>query len=171
LPLKEQKRPLANQHFAKQFASLGYPGFASIRSARKRNPVQVLLDALAQDNLEPRLTEALPWLLMNYANMSKTNRDWLLEQARLRNLTNRLGFVITLAMQILARKEEAPSERYDSLALLVTNLKESHLAKEDTLCQSPSVAEKDWLKETPPKEAEYWHLLTDWRPEHLQYGA
>jgi transcriptional regulator with XRE-family HTH domain len=112
LPLREPKRSLSSDHFAKQFTSLGYPGFASMRSAWKRNPVQVLLDALAQDNLEARLTEALPWLLTNYANMSNSTRTWMLEQARVRNLSNRLGFVVTLAMQVLAQKGKMASARY-----------------------------------------------------------
>lgn len=170
LPVKEQKRSLNAENFAKQLASLGYPGFASMRSGWKRNPVQVLLDALAQDNLEARLTEALPWLLTNYANMSNANRDWMVEQARVRNLNNRLGFVVTLAMQVLARKGETASEHYESLALLEANLKESRLDKEDTLCQTLSMTEKEWLKDTRPEQAAFWHLLTDWRPEHLQYA-
>src|SRR5581483_2726701 len=171
LPVKEHKRLLSADHFAKQFASLGYPGFASMRSAWKRNPVQVLLDALGQDNLEARLTEALPWLLANYANMGGDNRDWLVQQARVRNLTNRLGFVVNLAMQVLARKGETASERYDSLSLLEGSLKESRLDKEDTLCQTLSTTEKEWLKDTRPEQAAFWHLLTDWRPEHLQYAT
>jgi hypothetical protein len=161
---------LNGAHFAKQFASLGYPGFASMRCAWKRNPVQVLLDALAQNNLEARFTEALPWLLANYANMGAKNRTWMLEQARVRNLSNRLGFVVTLAMQVLAQKGEMASERYSSLAFLEENLKQSRLDREDTLCQALSMTEKEWLKQTRPKEAEFWHLLTDWKPEHLQYA-
>jgi len=171
LPVREQKASWSAEHFAKQLASLGYPGFASMRSAWKRNPVQVLLNALAQDNLEARLTEALPWLLTNFAGLSNACRAWLVEQARVRNLTNRLGFVVTLAMQVLARKGEEESERYHSLALLEADLKESRLDKEDTLCQRLSMTEKAWLRETRPEEAEFWHLLTDWRPEHLQYGS
>jgi|SRR5579862_152014 len=171
LPVMQRKRTLGAQYFAQQLASLGYPGFASMRSAWKRNPVQVLLDALAQDQLEARLIEALPWLLTSYANMSDANRDWLLEQARLRNLTNRLGFVVTLALQVLERKGETASGPYESLALLEKGLKESRLAKEDTLCQSLSTREQEWIRQTRPQEAEFWHLLTDWRPEHLQYAA
>jgi transcriptional regulator with XRE-family HTH domain len=171
LPVKEHKRPFSAQHFAKQLAALGYPGFASMRSAWKRNPLQVLLDALAQDNLEARLTEALPWLLTNYANMRNANRDWLLEQARVRNLTNRLGFLVTLAKQVLARKGETASERYNNLTLLEMNLKDSRLDREDTLCQTLSPTEKHWLREARPEEAQFWHLLTDWRPEHLRYAA
>jgi transcriptional regulator with XRE-family HTH domain len=170
LPVTSRKQPLSAQRFAQQLASLGYPGFASMRAAWKRNPVQLLLDALAENNLEARLVEALPWLLTNHANLSDANRTWLLEQARLRNLTNRLGFVVTLAMQVLAQKAEDRSERYNSLARLESQLKESRLDKEDSLCQALSTAEKDWLRETRPQEAAFWHLLTDWRPEHLQYA-
>ena len=171
LPLDGQNRSLSAELFAKQLASLGYPGFASMRSAWKRNPAQLLLDALSQEDLEPRLTEALPWLLMNYASMSNANRDWMLTQARVRNLTNRLGFVATLTMQVLARKGETTSDRYTSLTHLVASLKESRLEKEDTLCQKLSMSEKEWLKETRPEEAAFWRLLTDWRPEHLQYAS
>ena len=171
LPVAERKGPFSAQNLAQQLASLGYPGFASMRSAWKRNPVQVLLEALAQDNLEARLTEALPWVLTNYAEMSHANRSWLAEQARLRNLTNRLGFVVTLARQVLAGKGETGSERYHSLGLLESELKESRLEKEDTLCQSLSKAEEEWLRASRPQEAAFWNLLTDWRPEHLQYAG
>jgi transcriptional regulator with XRE-family HTH domain len=170
LPVTQRKRPLNAQHFAHQLASLGYPGFASMRAAWKRNPAQLLLDALAQNNLEARLAEALPWLLTHHGHLNSANRNWLAEQARLRNLTNRLGFVVTLAKQVLARKGEAESERYGSLALLESQLKESRLDKEDSLCQTLSVGEQEWLRETRPQEATFWHLLTDWRPEHLQYA-
>lgn len=171
LPVTEQKKNAGARHFAQQLSALGYPGFASMRAAWKRNPVQVLLDALSQSTLEARVTEALPWLLTNYANMSDTNRDWLLEQARVRNLTNRLGFVVTLAKQVLARKGETTSERYNSLSLLESMLMESRLDREDTLCQSLSQTEQQWLRQTRPQEAAMWHLLTDWRPEHLQYAT
>jgi hypothetical protein len=169
LPFREYTRNLGAQHLAQQLASLGYPGFRSMRAAWKRNPVQVLLDALAQDNLEARLTEALPWLLTNYGDMSETNRAWLVEQSRLRNLTNRLGFVVTLAKEVLLRKGENTSRRYNSLAMLEARLSEGRLDKEDTLCQSLSPGEQQWLRETRPQGAAFWHLLTDWRPEHLQY--
>lgn len=171
LPVTKQRKNMDGRYFAQQLSALGYPGFASMRAVWKRNPVQVLLDALSQDTLEARVTEALPWLLTNYANMSDANRDWLLEQSRLRNLTNRLGFVVTLARQVLAGKGENTSGRYNFLSLLESKLMESRLDKEDTLCQSLSKMEEEWLKQTRPQEATLWHLLTDWRPEHLQYAT
>ena len=71
LPLPEPSlaRPVAaSQALARDLAALGYPGFAYLRSrgARLVNPAVVLLSALAQDDLEPRLVEALPWLLLRY---------------------------------------------------------------------------------------------------------
>jgi hypothetical protein len=121
--------------------------------------------------LEARLVEALPWLLTNYGNMSEANRDWLVDQAKLQDLTNRLGFVVTLAKEALQRKGDTESELYNSLDLLQRKLSESRLAKEDTLCRSLSPKEEEWLRETRPEQAKFWNLLTDWRLEHLQYAT
>jgi hypothetical protein len=46
-------------------AALGYPGFQYLRPAVGTDPVDVLLTALAQDELEPRIIEALPWVLIH----------------------------------------------------------------------------------------------------------
>src|SRR5215469_7488616 len=95
--------------FAKQLAALGYPGFAYMRNGWRRNPAEVLLAALAQDNLEARVVEALPWLLLHNSDM---DRDWLTKQARLRNLSNRLGFVVSLAKKVLEQKGNTSSVTY-----------------------------------------------------------
>jgi len=55
------------------------------------------MDALSQPTLDARITEALPWLLREYAG--KVNWTWLVRQAKLRNLQNRMGFVTQLAME------------------------------------------------------------------------
>jgi transcriptional regulator with XRE-family HTH domain len=169
LPFREYTRSFSPQHLARQLASLGYPGFQSMRAGWSRNPVQVLLDCLGQENLEARLIEALPWLLTNYGDMGETNTAWLVEQARLRNLTNRLGFMVSLAKEVLLRNGETASDRFNSLTTLETKLSESRLDREDTLCQTLSPKEQQWLRETRPQSAEFWHLLTDWRPEHLHH--
>lgn len=170
LPVRENLPARVDpQKLAQQLSALGYPGFAYLRAAKKRNPSEVLLTALAQDNLEPRLVEALPWLLLHYSDM---NRAWLVEHARLQNLSNRLGFVVTLALGVATRMGETHSARYQALYGLEEQLRESRLAKEDTLCQaSLSQREREWIKETRPEDAVYWNLLTDWRPEHLQYAS
>lgn len=155
---------------AQQLASLGYPGFAYLRATWKRNPAEVLVSALAQPNLEPRITEALPWVLLRYA--AQLDRDWLVRQARLHKLSNRMGYVAHLAKRVLETRGDLDSTIHRALDALENELKTSRLAAEDTLCQSAlSPAEQEWLRETRPAEARYWNLLTDWRPEHLQYAA
>jgi len=169
LPLPDfLQTKVSPKSLAQQFAALGYPGFAYMRGAPRRNPAEVLLTALAQDNLESRLTEALPWVLLHYPEM---NPDWLRDQARLRNLSNRLGFIVSLAKGAAGKMGDTNSTRYRCLDHLETQLRESRLDKEDTLCQeSLSDREREWLLETRPTDADYWHVLTDWRPEHLQYA-
>jgi len=170
LPVETGRLQADAETLARQFSALGYPGFAYMRPARKRNPVELLLAALAQDNLEPRLTEALPWLLLHYSGMTDVCKDWLLEQVRLRNLTNRLGFVVTTAKQVLENRGETTSQRYRDLEQLEKALYPSRLVEEDTLCQSSlSQHERAWLKENRPDAARTWNLLTDWQPQHLQY--
>ncbi|MEE8607765.1 MAG: helix-turn-helix transcriptional regulator [Nitrospiraceae bacterium] len=167
LPVSEPK-PTDNQTLAEALARLEYPGFAYLRTRRQRkNPAEVLLVALATNDLEARVTEALPWLLLQYADRLDTR--WLLEQARLHTLQNRLGFVVSLARQVA---EAAPQyrDRVPALARLEQNLQKSRLANEDTLCQAHlSAARRRWLQENRTPEAAYWNLLTDWRPEALRY--
>lgn len=169
LPPREPLRNVDAQTLARQLTALGYPGLAYMRPGRKRNPAEVLLTALMQDDLESRLAEALPWLLLRYSDM---DQKWLLAQARLRNLSNRLGFIVTLAKGVLVNRGENSSTRYQTLLQLADQLQQGRLDREDTLCQaSLSGSERDWLRQTRPPEAAAWHLLTDWRPEHLQYAS
>jgi len=168
LPLPEKPEP-RRVDFAKQLAALGYPGFAYMRRGWRRNPAEVLLEALGHGNLEARVVEALPWLLLQYSDM---NREWLITHARLRNLSNRLGFVVTLAMKVLERRGETSNAPYRDLHALETELQQSRLDRDDEVFGQTSVSprELEWLRQNRVREAEYWHLLTDWRPEYLQYA-
>jgi len=173
LPLRTEilRAEIKAETLARWLAALGYPGFAYLRPLRKRNPAEVLLTALAQANLESRLAEALPWLMLNYSEMTDVCREWLLDQCRLRNLTNRLGFVVSTAKQVLENRGETTSQRYRRLAQMEQQLFPSRLAEEDTLCQaSLSHSERAWLMENRPETARTWNVLTDWKPEHLQYA-
>src|SRR5271170_5792307 len=68
------------QQLASDLASLGYPGYGYLRPrAARKNPGEVLLTGLAQNDLDPRLVEALPWLLLEYWDMDFT---WLVTQAK-----------------------------------------------------------------------------------------
>ena len=127
------------------------------------------MTGLAQRDLEARLVEALPWLLLHYSEM---DQDWLVDQARSHNLQNRLGFVVSLARRAASGNDRFTEEVRQNLADLEQKLDRSRLAAEDTLCQASLLpAEKEWLRVNRPEEAAYWNLLSDWKPEHLRYAA
>ncbi|MGH7362537.1 MAG: hypothetical protein ACREJ7_08890 [Candidatus Methylomirabilales bacterium] len=154
---------------ANDLAGLGYPGFAYLRPRnwKPKNPSDVLLGALAQDDLEARLVEALPWLVVKYWPL---NREWLVREAKLRDLQNRLGFVVSLARRLA---ERAGDERKGwALNELETELERSRLVREDTLCKaSLPEPERRWLADNRPEEAKRWNVLTDWTVDALRYLA
>jgi transcriptional regulator with XRE-family HTH domain len=170
LPTKHSPvRKVEDDKLARELAALGYPGFAYMKGGWKRNPMEVLLTALAKPNLEARQVEALPWVLLEYP---ETAPD-LVSYARSENLSNKLGFVVGLARQV-AERTDGPvnSHRVQKLRQLERELSESRLLTEGTLCQdSLSNRERDSLRENRPEEAKYWNLLTKWRPEHLSYAS
>jgi len=154
---------------AKDAAGLGYPGFAHLRSPNRtpKNPGEVLLMALAQDELEPRLVEALPWLVLRYSNL---DWDWVVREAKVHDLQNRLGFVVGLARQLATRVSAQDRERV--LRDLEVQLERSRLAREDTFCRaSLPEPERRWLLENRPDGASHWNLLTDWTGDALRYAA
>jgi transcriptional regulator with XRE-family HTH domain len=168
LPERWEPKKLDPDQLAADLAGFGYPGFAYLRKGRcDKNPAEVLLMALAQEDLEARLFEGLPWLVLHYWEM---DARWLAEQARLHNLQNRLGFVVTLARHAGCRVGLADPRRDAALETLEASLKDSLLAKEEPLSKARMTeAERKWLKEYRPREAREWNLLTDWRPETLRY--
>jgi putative transcriptional regulator len=174
LPVPEEFVPTHtnDQRLAESLAKLGYPGFAYMRThLPKKNPDEVLLTALGQDKLEARVAEALPWVVMHYGH---GRSNWLVEQARKFNLQNRLGFVVSLALSVAERVSTSSHDntRVQSLRELRSKLDESRLVKEDTFYRPPRTdSEKQWLVQNRSEEAVHWNLLTDLRPEHLQYAS
>lgn len=169
LPLSETLDQHADpQRLPEYLSSLGYPGFAYVRNRlAKKNPAEVLLLALNQDSLEPRVAEALPWILLNFWQTSPT---WLVEQARKHNVQNRLGFVVNLARQVSEQNHQS-DPRTQALRSLEATLEESRLAKEDAFYRPPKTpSEREWLRANRPQQAKHWNLLTDLRPEHLQFA-
>ncbi len=63
---KEAGTMRTNDVLAAGLAALGYPGFSHLTFQHKRDPAQVMLSALRVKNLDARLTEALPWVLLEY---------------------------------------------------------------------------------------------------------
>jgi|SRR5271168_117658 len=158
LPVQEVREDVTADSLARGLALLGYPGFAHLRGgARRENPAAFLLAALAQRNLEARVAEGLPWLVLRYPDMPL---DWLVREARARNLQNRLGFVVTLASRAAGRSDLEPLERM---------LADSKLEKEDSFCRELNEVERRWFRENSSEEARQWHLLSDLRPDDLRY--
>ncbi|PYQ38951.1 MAG: hypothetical protein DMF77_22905 [Acidobacteria bacterium] len=142
--------------------ALGYEPFAYLRG-RLLNPTAVLLSALRQEDLPSRVVEALPWLALHFPDL---NREWLVERAKFHDVQNRLAYVVTLASELAGAGMAA------RLRELVLGLEPSRLAREDTLCHvSMTQAERRWLRQQRPQQAEHWNLLTDLRREHLPYAA
>jgi len=163
-------KEMNSQSLAEELAALRYPGFAYLRKGNSnRNPAEVLLRALAQSRLEARAFEALPWLLLEYLEM---DRSWLVANARLHDLQNRLGFVVTLARKVGEKTSPRGSARDAVLEKLESALRQSLLAREDMVGHSElGDAECAWLRDHRCEEARQWNMLTAWRPEFLRYAA
>ena len=155
-----------SEKFRAALAALGYPGFAHLRGRRRNNPAAVLLHALNEPDLDSRVVEGLPWLVVRYADM---DWDWLVQNAKVDDRQNRLGFVATLASQLAAKSAEPQRSR--KLAEYVAVLERSRLMREDTLCHdSMTEAERKWLRGNRPPEAMHWNLLTDMKAENLPHA-
>jgi hypothetical protein len=146
---------------------LGYPGFSHLKARRKKNPAEVLLSALSAQDLNSRLTEALPWVMLKYSDL-----DWnsLIREVKVRDLQNRLGFVTSVARAVAERQGD--QVKAELLRSKEAALARSRLLMEDTLCRdSLTKTERQWLNTARSKDAKYWRLLTDLRPEHLSYAS
>lgn len=149
-------------------ARLGYPGLAYRKKpGARRNPVDLLLMALSVDDLDPRLAEALPWLLLRFDGFYS---EEFVARAKLLDLQNRLGFTVALARRV-AESNPLYRNRLDELHRLAQPLERSRLAREDTYGRREmSERMRAWLREHRSREAEHWNLLSDLKPEHLSYA-
>lgn len=148
-------------------ASLGYPRFRQLAGTPAHNPATILLAAITSSNVEVRVLEALPWLAVEYSNL---DWEWLIREAKVRDVQNRLGFVVTLARQTAEKRGNgAAARRFNEIEEI---LNRARLVREDTLCQdSLSDAERRWLRQARPAEAKHWNLLTDLNAQLLPYAA
>ena len=135
---------------------LGYPGFAYLRSGSKSNPMEVLLGALLADDVDARVVEGLPWLLVRYPDV-----DWdrLVSYAKQHDAQNRLGFLTALARRLASANSDAATaalmERREQA------LQRSLLHHDDTFSRtSLTDAERRWLAVNRSEEAKRWNLLT-----------
>lgn len=142
-----------DNRFRSQFSALGYPGFAHVPQARRDFPPDVLLFAiLCKPDADPRLVEALPWLIRRYA--SRLNLPWLVRQAKLHDLQNRLGFLLHVSAA-----DDA------TFAAAIQELECARLLKEDTLCwNSMPIATRKWMRVKRSRAAAHWNILTTLQP-------
>jgi transcriptional regulator with XRE-family HTH domain len=68
LPLRSEEvgLPVTSQRldFSAELGALGYPGFSYLRVRRRRNPAEVLLEALTEPDLDSRVAEGVPWVAL-----------------------------------------------------------------------------------------------------------
>ena len=162
-------RAATNKMLVKDLAALRYPGYAHVKPARPKNPVQVLLAALSADSLEGRLVEALPWLLLKF---SDSDMEWttLVDAVKLKDLQNRLGFLTSVARRLAEKSGDA--QKAAEFKRREKSLERSRLVREDTLCNSRMTnAEKRWLLQNRTQDAAHWNILSNLSAEHLNYAA
>jgi len=118
-------------------------------------------------DLDSRLVEALPWLLLRFEGFSV---ETLVGMAKARDLQNRLGFAVTLALEVAARNP-LYADREPELRHLQTVLDPSRLVNEVTFGRGEtSNRMRAWVKENRSDAANHWNVLTDLKAEHLPYA-
>jgi transcriptional regulator with XRE-family HTH domain len=162
LPMPAPK-PLPNQQVARALGRLGYPGFAYLRSGTNVNPMEVLLGALLADDVDARVVEGLPWLLLRYPDV-----DWdaLVRYAKQHDAQNRLGFLVALANRLaVASGDAATAELLDRRE---RELQRSLLQHDDTFSRtSLTQVERRWLAANRSPEARRWNVLATLNADRL----
>ena len=150
---------------ARLLGTLGYPGFAYLATKRNvKNPASVVMSALRARQLPARVTEALPWLLVTFSNL---NWKWLVDQAKMANSQNRLGYLVGLARELAEQRGHTAAAT--RLQKAEHDLEDARLAKEDSLGRQLTEVERHFLREHRPPAAAHWNLLTTLRAEDLRY--
>ena len=168
LPTEPHERGPGAEGLPAQLAALGYPAYAHVRPSPQLNPAVVVLAALSEDDLDFRVTEALPWVLLRYPDL---NWDWLVSNAKLRNLQNRLGFLVAVAREF-AEARPGWSASVTRLRQVEQELERARLAAETTLSrEAMPQAEREWLVRNRPPLAEQWNVLTSLSSQQLTYAA
>lgn len=164
LPVHREPMKAAPNDLVTALAGLGYKRFQHFaRNVAVLNPTEVLLAALQEETLEPRVAEALPWVVYRYPEM---DWNWLLPRVKAQDRQNRLGFVVSLARRLAEQRGE--SGRAEVLRSVESTLERSRLVHEDVFGRSTLTAsEVRWLREHRPEEAQHWNVLSNMRPEHL----
>jgi transcriptional regulator with XRE-family HTH domain len=159
----EKPRTKSDIFLAAQLASLGYPKFSHLKKTKKLNPATILISALAEDELDSRTVEALPWLILNYSDL-----DWeqAIKSAKLNDAQNRLGFLLSLASDLTKQKKD--EKKLFLFKKLLSSLEKSRLLLDDSFRRrSLTESEKKWLRKNRPANARRWRMLSNLSARHL----
>lgn len=164
-PVDPPAVPTESESLAHQLAALGYPGYGHLRKSPLVNPALVALNCVSKEDLDGRVAEAMPWVLAHYPEL---DWPWLLAQAKLRNVQNRLGFLVMVARNVAERRSDNVAAK--KLSWVETELEPARLAAETTLGrESMPEAEKAWLRRHRSAEARHWSVLSGMKAEELPY--
>ena len=95
---------MTTHDYAAQLGSLGYPGFSYIKEKIAPNPARFLADALNEGNLDSRIVEGLPWVVLTNPEM---DWEWLRSRVSEHRRQNRLGFIVALAIELAERESDS----------------------------------------------------------------
>ncbi len=157
LPVSSQTEPLSSNRAAGALSTLGHPGFAHLGKRHRLNPAELLVRTLSRNNVEARLVEALPWVVLHFPHL---DWPWLLSNAKQNDLQNRLGFVVMVARELAERWSDSTTA--ETLRKWEGALEPSRLQKEDAFAgDSLTEVERRWLRTNRSAEAAHWNLLSN----------
>ena len=166
LPMSAGRASLKPEEATAALGAVGYPGFAYLRTRRRPlNPADLLLRALRAGDVDARVVEALPWVLLKYADLDWA---WLLREAKVDDLQNRLGFLVSVARQLAELRGETRTAK--TLAEQEQTLEGSRLQREGAFRESLTDAERRWLREHRPPHATHWNMLSTVNASELANG-
>jgi transcriptional regulator with XRE-family HTH domain len=163
LPVSES-RSLNTDQMARALGALGYEAFGYLTRGRRLNPAEVLLGVLRTDDVDARVVEALPWLVVQFSDL---DWDWVVRFAKQDDLQNRLGFVLSLGNGLAEALRD--SKAATVLAQWEQRLEKSRLQGEDSFARRTLTnAEVQWLRSHRSPEARRWNVLSTLSVQTIQ---
>jgi transcriptional regulator with XRE-family HTH domain len=168
LPLPPEVSETSSEFLARKLAGLGYPPYEHLRTGPPANPAAVVLEAVSSNRVDPRVMEAMPWVLVRYPELEW---NWLVKNSKLKNVQNRLGFLVAVSRELV--KQQPDSAAADaSLANAEVELERARLAAETTLGRERMpAAEREWLRANRPSQAAHWNVLTTMTADRLRHAS
>jgi len=155
LPMSAGRASLKPDEATSALGAVGYPAFAYLRNRRPLNPADLLLRALRASDVDARVVEALPWVLLKYPDLDWA---WLLREAKADDLQNRLGFLVSVARQLAELRGETGTA--NRLAEQEHTLEGSRLQREGAFRESLTDAERRWFRANRPPHATHRNMLS-----------